>query len=334
MAATSFDPAEIDIAILREMYRGGAVNLAGVDPRLNATRIARSLKVGRARVAARLKWWREAGFLRKFDVWINPALLGWQGAWVPLRVGHHRVKPELIERLALVDGVVSGLEFLGEWLSVGVVAPDGASLNRRVRLLRHMPGVTEVDTAVPWVVTEPTRRLTPLDVRIVRALRHRPMATLSEIARTVGISTRTMTRRYSDLLDDRAVWFVPVFDFRALTRPVVSLTLHVRPGTAREDLSEQIRSRFPLTLDFTTSDVGPEMSPLDLVFFVTLPSAAYLEELERLVGKAEGVENVESYVMVRILDFPEWFDSHLESLVSPVGRGPRTPADRAIARRG
>jgi DNA-binding Lrp family transcriptional regulator len=315
VAAVPFAPDPLDIAILREMYREGAVNLAGVDPRLNATRVARALRTGRSRVAARLRAWRESGFLRKLDVWPNPALLGWHGAWVALRVDHPRSKPELFRRLALVDGVVAGLEFLGPWLSVGLVAPDPATLARRVELLGNLAGVEEVDGPVPWVVPEPKRPLTPLDLRILRALRERPTGTLSEIARRVGVSTRTMTRRYSELIDSWAVWFVPVFDFRVLPYSVVSLNVHVRSGVGREGVSREVRAAYVMTLEFTAAEAGPVASPEDLVFFVTLPSAAQIEELERRVEAIAGVERVETYVLVRLYDFPEWFDRHLETVL-------------------
>jgi hypothetical protein len=60
----TLDPSRLDIDMIRELYREGAVNIAGIDPRLNATRIAHRLHVGRRRVAARLRAWGEAGFLR------------------------------------------------------------------------------------------------------------------------------------------------------------------------------------------------------------------------------------------------------------------------------
>jgi DNA-binding Lrp family transcriptional regulator len=323
------DPDALDLAILREMYRDGAVNLAGIDPRLNATQVAHRLRIGRARVAARLKWWRDSGFLQRYDVWLNPALLGWHGAWVAVRVDHPRVKADLFRRIALVDGVVSAFDFLGEWVSVALVASDSISLERRVNLLRGLSGVREVEPPVLWRAPAPRRRLTPLDIRVIRALRERPTATLSETAHRVGISTRTMTRKYSELVNDWAVWFVPVFDFTALAHPVISLNLVVRPGTPHESVARSLRRRYPLVLDFSTLGVAPEVPPENLVFFVVLQSAALIEDLSHFVETIEGVEMVEPFVMVRTHAFREWFDRHLETMVpaSPASesrRGPRS----------
>ena len=310
-------PESLDLRILQEMYRGGAPNLAGIDPRLNATRIAKNLRIGRARVASRLKAWNGSGFLERYDVWLNPALFGWQGAWVAIRVSSPRVKPELFDRLSLIDGVVSGLEFLGDWLSVGLVTPDAASLQRTLGIVRGLNGVADLEPPMMWALPPPRRQLTPLDIRIVRALRERPMATLHETARRVGISTRTMTRRYSELLEDWAVWFVPVFDFRVLMRPVVSLSLELDGKGNRTAIGREIRNRYPLTLEFQNSQVGPPIGRDEQVLIVLPPSAAHLEELDRFVASLKGVAGQELNVMVRSRSIPEWFNRHLETLALP-----------------
>lgn len=292
------------------------MNVAGIDPRLNATRIARRLRVGRARVAARLKAWKDSGLLLRYDVWLNPALFGWQGAAVNIRVDHPRTKPTLFARLGLIDGAVLGLEFLGEWVSLGLVAPDRPSLDRRIALVRGLAGVREVEPPILWSVLEPKRELTALDIRIVRALRERPTATLSEAARRVGISTRTMTRRYSTLVDDWAVWFVPVFDFRAISYPMVSLRAVLRPEIGRESFLRQVRTRFPLALDFQGAVAGPEPGSA-VNIFVMPPSVAHLEELELFVSSIKGVVEVEANIMVRMHSFSAWFDRHLETMTPP-----------------
>jgi DNA-binding Lrp family transcriptional regulator len=247
-------------------------------------------------------------------VWLNPVLFGWGGAGLTIQVDHPRVKSKIFSRLALLDGAVSGIEFIGEWVSIGLVTPDDASLERTADLIRGLAGVKAVDRPVRWRVPEPRRELTPLDIRIVRALRERPTATLSDTAHRVGISTRTMTRRYADLVDSWAVWFVPIFDFRAIGAPVVSLNVLLQPGAGRDSFVRRLRARYPLTLEFATTEAGPEMEAGVHAFFVMPPTAAHLEELELFVGAIEGVVSLEAYVMVRLHSFPAWFDRHLGTL--------------------
>ncbi len=310
-------PDALDVSILREMYRGRAVNLTGIDPRLNANRVAGALGVGRARVAARLRAWREGGFLTKYAVWPNPALLSAVGGWSAIRVRRPRAKSDVFRRVALVDGVVSGLEFLGDWISVAMVGPDEGTLRRRLDVIRNLADVVEAEGPSLWSVRPPGRPLSPLDLRILGALRATPMGSLGAIAHRVGISTRTMTRKYSALIDDQAVWFVPVFDFRALPYPVVSVNLTLKDRVSRESTAARIRHRYPLTLDAAFDEAGDSSRAKELFVFVTLPSVAGLEDLEAFVEDLEGVASRETYVLVRIHDFPDWFDRELRSLAGP-----------------
>jgi DNA-binding Lrp family transcriptional regulator len=323
------NPTPLDIDMIREMYRERVVNVAGVDPRLNASRIAQRLRVGRRRIAARLRVWKEAGFLPRYDVWPNPALLGVQGGWVNVRAEHRRAKPEVLRSVGLVDGVVYAVDFVGEWLFLGLLGEDRASLERKASLLRGLTGVATVEGPVPWTVPDPKRPLTALDLRVVRALREQPDASLRDTARRVGVSTRTMTRRYSALVDDRAVWFVPLFDFRALVPPVVALSLTVRAGTSPEGTTRALRRRFPLVLESPAPARDPGSLPTVLTTYVTLPSAANVEELELFAGALPGVDEVEALTMVRVHSFPDWFDRHLSGLIAGA-YGPRAADRRSI----
>jgi DNA-binding Lrp family transcriptional regulator len=307
-------PETLDIDILREMYREGAIDFTGVDPRLNATRIARELGVRRARVSARLKAWRDSGLLRRYDVWVNPALFGWQGAGVNIRVHHPRAKADLFSRLAALEGAVSGVEFLGEWITFGVVTPDAGALERTLKIIRGLAGVREVDVPVPWRMLPPKRELSPLDIRIVRALRENPTALLSTTADQVGISTRTMTRRYANLVENRDVWFHPSFDFRAFSSPVVLLAVTLRPETDRRSILRRIQTEYPLSLAFRGMPERPGPDVGGLLGLVMPSSAAHLEEVEQYVASIEGVEELEANVVVRLHSFPDWFDRHLEAL--------------------
>ena len=324
MTESPLKPEALDIDLLREMYRGGAVNIAGIDPQLNATRIAKRLRVGRARVAARLRAWTASGLLVRYEVWLNPALIGWRGAAVNIRVDHPRVKAALLARLGVIDGAVMAMEFLGEWITVGLVVPDEAALERRIALIRGLSGVKEVEPPILWPVLEPQRKLTSLDIRIVRALRERPTATLSDAAHRVGISTRTMTRRYSALVDDWAVWFVPIFDFRAISYPMVTLRAALRPETDSEAVIRQIGARFPLNLAFRDPITG-STARSEVNLFVMPPSAAHLEDLEKFVSSIKGVGDLEMNLMIRLHSFRGWFDRHLGELTPPTVVTPCVP---------
>lgn len=324
-------PADIDIDILREMYHSRGVTIAGIDPRLNANRVAQRLGVSRARVDARLKEWARYGLLQRFDVWPNPSLFHRQGFTVDLRLADRFRKEEVFHRIGLVDGAVGGMDFVGEWITTQFVVPTESDGRRTTQLLRAISGIVEVGTPIPWTRLEPTRDLTRLDRKIVRVLRKYPTEPLSLIARHVGVSTRTMTTRYGRLVDDLAVWFVPVLDFRALTQPVVTVNVELAVNADPGAVSHSVRKAFPQSLELVRTAFGPALPEHVRVFFVLCPSAARLEELEGFIRGLPGVGAVEMLVMIRNFSFPETFDR----LVPEDGRregpegstAPRFPVD-------
>ncbi|MCI4320476.1 MAG: winged helix-turn-helix transcriptional regulator [Thermoplasmata archaeon] len=322
---------EFDRDILTELYHTGRVTIAGVDPRISVSRIARRLKTSRARVAARIREWERSGLMRGYDVWPNPALFGVVGGSVDLRLADRLRKPEMFRRIALVDGVVGGLEFLGDWVSVQLVAPDPPTLDRRVRLLGGLEGVSEVGPLFPWADLQVERSLSPLEIRIIRALRRNPRASLAEIAKAVGVSTRTMTARYGALLDETLVWFLPSYDFTALASPIVSLTLQLRTAEDRSSVLAGLRQRLPWFLEFGWSGFGPVFDPKLLTVFVFAPSAAGVEAIERTARDLPGVASAEANVLVRVISFPEAFEPLLAAASDawPNGRAPAASARRS-----
>jgi DNA-binding Lrp family transcriptional regulator len=310
-------PADIDIDILREMYRSRGVTVAGVDPRLKANRIAQRLNVSRARVDSRLKEWMRYGLLQRFDVWPNPALFDRVGFSLDVRLTDRFRKADVIDRIRLIDGAVGGTELAGDWITVQFIVPNEAEADRRAELVRGLAGVAEVSRPTLWARLEPTRGLTPLDVRIIRVLRRYPTQPLSVIARHVGVSTRTITTRYGRLVEDLAVWFVPVLDFRALSQPVVSVNIQLSDASDHELVSKNFRKAYPQSLEFLRTGFGP-MLPRDIaVFFALVPSAARVEEMEGFLRALPGVKEVEAYLMVRVFSFPETFDRLVPPPTSP-----------------
>lgn len=299
---------ELDLEILRVMYTGTGVSISGIDPRLNASRVAQQLGVSRARVAARLRAWTEYGFLRRYDVWPNPYLFELTGATFDVRVADRLAKEEALARIGLVPGAVGGIDFLGDWLAATFVLPREGDPRRVAALLRGLAGIAEVGEAVPWAPPSSDRTLSPLEHRIVRVLRQFPTASLSSIARHVGVSTRTITARYARLLDEHAVWFVPELDFRALTEPVLAVNLRFDSVNHRDSFDRAIARAYPHSLAFRRTQFGPVLPETLASYFVVVSSAARVEHLESWIRSNPGVAERELLTMRRTFSFPETFD--------------------------
>jgi DNA-binding Lrp family transcriptional regulator len=322
---------DLDLAMLRVMYTSRGVSISGIDPRLNANRIARKLGVSRARVATRLRSWAQYGFLDRYDVWPNPYLFGLAGVSFDVRVSDRFAKDAVLARIGLVPGAVGGLDFLGDWFAVTFVLPRDADASRTAALLRGFTGIAEVGEAVPWASSASEGTLTPLELRIVRALRQYPTDSLASIARHVGVSPRTITSRYGRLIDEQAVWFVPAFDFRALAEPVVALNLRFRSGADRHEFDGALRRTYPRSLEFQRTEFEPALPETYGSYIVMERSVARTEELEVWVRQQPGVTDEEALIMKRVVSFPDTFDRLIASdpATTPGRRFGRAGARRA-----
>jgi DNA-binding Lrp family transcriptional regulator len=310
-----------DLDILREMYPRRGVEISGIDPRLNANRIAARLGVSRARVSARLRQWKEAGFVARYDVWPNPLLFGLNGGTLEVRVDHLAQKPEVIERIALVPGAIAGIDYLGDWFTATFALPIGEPVARTAALLRSLSGVAEVVNAVSWAGGAPPKPLSPLELKIVRALRRFPTDSLTSIAHHVGVSTRTITARYGRLLDERRVWFLPVFDFRALAEPVLAVSVEFGTIPERSQFSRAILRTYPNTLEFVRAPLGPSQPEQLGTYFVVGTSAAQVDDIVRWVHRYPGVKWYDTATLVRTL----LFSDTLDRLIATEGAPARAP---------
>ncbi|MDX1534451.1 MAG: Lrp/AsnC family transcriptional regulator, partial [Thermoplasmata archaeon] len=165
---------DLDMGILREMSRGPAVFWGGMDPRVGTAEIADHLGVNRTTVWSRLRSWEKDGFLIRQEVVPNPRLFGAGVAGGGVRVDDPRRKAEVLRELALVDGVIGGVDHVGPWMSIQYAHESMAALKRCGRLVGALPGVDEVGTCLafdpPRHSFEPDRR----DWRILAAMRRAP----------------------------------------------------------------------------------------------------------------------------------------------------------------
>ncbi len=302
---------ELDIRILREMYPARGVGISGIDPRLNASRIAERLGLSRARIAARLRAWAEHGFIARYEVWPNPERLGLTGVTFDVRIEDRRSKQAVIDRIGFVPGTIAGIDFAGEWVAITFLLPIGDDGHRTASLLRGIAGVAEVGRSYPWTPNERGRPLTPLERRVVKALRRYPRDSLASIARHVGVSTRTITSRYGRLLDDQAVWFIPVFDFRAMAEPVVSLNIEFASSDDGGAFRRAFSRAYPDSIEFVQMPFGPILAETMGTYFAVVPSAARVESLENWVRSFPGVTTLETLTLIRILSFPDTLDRAL-----------------------
>ncbi|MEA3198974.1 MAG: hypothetical protein QOE90_402 [Thermoplasmata archaeon] len=306
----------VDLAILREMFRERVLFWGSLDPRVSTDAIARKVGVAGSTVRARLAAWHDAGFLARYDVLPNPALVGASLGAGNFRVADPRHKPQAFEDLALLEGTVSAQDNLGGWMTTTFLAHGPESLARRLKLLERLPGVAETLPCVPVRAPAPTMAPSPLDWRLLAALRHAPGASLGGVARELGVSTKTAARRYERLVAGRALWFVPELDFgRWRGAGLALLNLYLDPKTDSREVARAVRARLPDVLVLTDSaDLFEGHAALAVL--VHLGALADAEEAECAALEIGGVREVEVLFPRRFRSYGAWADEAIRAHVA------------------
>jgi len=305
----------LDVGILRELSRDQILWFGRIDPRISAAEVARRLGVDRATVGSRLRTWERQGFLLAHEVVPSPLVFGAQIAGGNLSVSEIRQKPRILEDLALVPGVISAVDHVGEWIALLYAFDRPESLDRSRRLLGRLPGVGAVTPCVPFRAPEPTMTLTRVDLRILNGLRLGSRRSFQEISRAAGVSTKSLARRMERLVRGRCIWYLPILDFTRYKKSVFArFVVVLKPNSNATQVAEQVSLKLPhLTyLTDTTAFVEPSRSmPPLLDVGAHVDSVGEVEDIQRELSGLDGVDDVEVLFPRRFHLYRGWFDDRI-----------------------
>ena len=185
----------------------------GFDEKRSYAKIAAKLGVDDESVRLRVKRATETGLIAGWDLVLNPALIGRRSISVLLDVDDAERKPEIIAQLKLFEGINLIFDYDGRSMRVALYCKDLGELSRMVELLSLMSGCKN---PVHWDEYFPPcgLNLKKTDWQIVSSLRNNPKRSLGDIARDVGVSTRTVRRRLTNMIEGKAFNLLPLGDVK------------------------------------------------------------------------------------------------------------------------
>jgi len=309
----------LDVGILRELSRDQILWFGRLDPRISAAEISRRLRVDRATVGARLHDWERSGFLRGHEVVPSPLVFNARIAGGNLRVTDLRKKPEVLNDLTLIPGLISAVDHVGDWIALLYAYEEPRALERSRKLLERLPGVGEATPCVPFHPPEPTVVPTSLDFRILDDLKSNPRRNLQQIAKSVRISSKSLVRRLTQLVQGRAIWYLPILDFTRYRKSIVArFVVALKAGGDASGVATAARQLVPnmTYLVDTTSLSGPGVGiPSMLDLSAHLDSLGQVEDVQLTLQNLESVESVEVLFPRRFYLYREWFDEQIRTAV-------------------
>jgi DNA-binding Lrp family transcriptional regulator len=312
----------VDFAIYRYLSPDGAARFWGCrrvfDPRVGAREVAERVGISQTGVRTRLRSLQARGFLRDAQVWTNPSLFGLTTHVAEIPVGRVGESRSLLNDLALVEGVTFARDVMDEQdrkLQVYFVGESAASIARRAQLLRRLAGDRELRGPSPYFVPEASRELTPLDWRIVQTVRRAPDESLQSWSRSLGISLKTLGRRFPALLDSRAVWWT--HGPGSAEMPLALLTVGVEPGidplTLSGRLADGSADWMPVAAD--GRGAAPTSRPSDFAGLLLAESPAAVEAAAQRILDLPGALSVRRTFALGSAIYTSWSDERIAQRV-------------------
>jgi DNA-binding Lrp family transcriptional regulator len=251
----------------------------------------------------------DAQFLRGWQLVLNPALLRREAAIVELSVGASISKPEAISRLKLLEGVMLIDDFYGRELAVLTLYENAPTLERQVQLFASLCGGS---TPVSWRLGFPPCDLTPTrtDWRIIQSLRRTGRAKLSDVARGLRLSTRTVKRRLIHLVDGNAFYLDPILDLGKVGGVRCRLWV-TSEASLKQAVDQMILSGLPRII--STHTAPQEYS----LFIAHLSNASEVQETLEWVKTLEGVKEVRATIEVEHIHVQDWLEGEIKKRLSP-----------------
>ena len=234
----------MDVRVCRELFRDRTGPVLQSDFRRSYRSMARKLRVDEVTIRNRIKRFQQSGFLKGWQLFVNPRLLGVRLAQLWFDVRPPSAKDELIRKLSLMHGVLAISDSYGSSLTLVIMYGGEISAKKEFELIARMSNAESMVRAnIPF--PECAIELTHPDWRIIKAIQTDPRQSYSVISKKVGMSQKTAKRRLQRMIDDRALSAIPSWNPKALDGAIIAdlVVFYANPGS-KTDLDTRIVSQF------------------------------------------------------------------------------------------
>jgi len=272
----------VDLKIVQQLDRncresfGFIGGVVGVPARTVQRRVAKMLRIG---------------FIRSFEVMVDPASLDLGEAVCDIQVTVDAKKEEVRNRLLKIPNVTEVISLAGGSFVVYLVYRDSGDLENVLSRLTGTAGVSDVQYELNPRTGERSPRLSRQSWVLIHNLNHQARRESADIAAEVGLSPRSVQRNIKWLSDTASVRFgVDVDLSKAQDLFIYVLVVRLQLGIAKLKILEQVRN--------SVASVWRELRTVNPHTLIVVLYAERTAELERDV---ETVRLVRGVAGVRIL---------------------------------
>lgn len=264
--------------------------------------IASKLGVDEETVRNRVKHLKESGFLLGYRLVPNPTLLRRVLASLRIEFPDRESKQKAIPRLAQMDGVLNIASTYNNGVMVTLFADEDQDFSKLTVSLG-------VEGEVSWVpglgLRSTSFRMTRLDWEIVSLLLRDAERKLDEIAKQVRVSTRTVKRRLNMMMNETAIFTMPIVDLRKTEGISYQLRVQSEQGS-KSEVEKSVVAKIA-NLVFRSSD-----SENGSIFGFTGANVAEGNEILEWARDHPGVRSAEMTITENVVQAFDWLEFEIQ----------------------
>jgi len=271
--------------------------------------IARKLGVDEETVRTRLNKARERGFLPAWRAIVNPLLLNCREAYLDVEMQDEDRKDEAILKIKIVNGVHSIVNFRGREIQVLTYYEDTDSLEKKVQQIEAICGSPRLAL---WLSTfpRPQIEMKKLDWRILDMMREDAWRDLDDVAKRLGLSTRTVQRRLNAMKEEKAIYIHRPPNVDAVTGLMCSFLVFFSDPDKKRAADKVIHSTFKRIGAFDTSHEQFSM------FRISCQNFAEADKVTKDLEAIDGAKDVRMRIIKEIILVEDWVESQIEKQIS------------------
>ncbi len=264
-------------------------------------------------VKARVKRMIHQKVIEKFVVRVNPAAFGFKVAIVLVRTGNGINKDDVIKRVKQLGDIAYYVYHMGRTCVAALIIKKPLddlfiqTLNRRL-MPASVVSIIALESRVESIVISET------DLRIIKCLLLTGARTeIADIAREVGISEKTTTRRLTRMKDANILDFSiqcspPVMiGYIQFAIPIITTRFH------RQSVLEQMYSKFQANILYSPSVIDSE----DRLTFVLFAENVFtVDSILTRVSSFEGVKSADVYILTKWQYHDDWIVKEINKRIS------------------
>jgi DNA-binding Lrp family transcriptional regulator len=298
----------LDIRIIREVLESKATSPVDSNVRKSLSSIARKLRVDENTVKNRIERLRRSGFLRGWWVGINPNLVGQKMAQIWFDVKNSSEKQEVIKKISLIPGVAVIKNHFGSSLCIALYYEGERTLKKTTELISSIAGSGST-TCVNEPFPNCTITLSSDDLRIITSLQKDPLKPYTDVAKELGLSTKTVRRRVIRLTEGDALYLVAELDPKFLSGGIVCGLLISYDDPKHNHVAEEIISYLGDQLMFANLD-----DPHHGYFAFIITNIAMAQQILNWALAQEGVSNGRIDIVQEVMSLYGVYEEQLEKL--------------------